>query len=80
MEIGKSGLEVSRKDEIGLTHPALPSFMAYTSAVFLASFCIPLPNSSSSIARFLKNTDASCRGDGKSDGKVKDAQGDAKAA
>jgi hypothetical protein len=82
MEIAKSGLEVSRKDKIGLTHPALPSFMAYTSAVFLASFCMPLPNSSSSMARFLKNTDASCRGEGDSDGRVKakDAQGNAKAA
>ena len=51
----------SRSDGTGQTHPALPSFMAYRSAVFLASFCMPLPSSSSSTARFLKNVDASCR-------------------
>jgi hypothetical protein len=82
MEIAKVGPEVIRNDKIELTHPALPSFMAYISAVFLASFCMPLPNSSSSMARFLKNTDASCRGEGESDGKVtvNDVQGNAKAA
>jgi hypothetical protein len=63
MEIAELGLKGSRRDKTVLTHPALPSFMAYISAVFLASFCIPLPNSSSSMARFLKNTDASCRGE-----------------
>lgn len=64
MEIAKLGLVGSREGKTGLTHPALPSFMAYISAVFLASFCMPLPNSSSSMARFLKNTDASCRREG----------------
>jgi hypothetical protein len=54
--------------------------MAYISAVFLASFCMPLPNSSSSMARFLKNTDASCRRKGDGEGKGKDTQYNAAAA
>ena len=73
MEIAELGLERPRRDKIVLTHPTLPSFMAYISAVFLASSFMPLPNSSSSMARFLTNTDASCRGNGEGGERGNDA-------
>ena len=68
MEIAELELKGSSRDKIVLTHPALPSFMGYISAVFLASSFKPFPNSSSSMARFLTNTDASCRGKGDGEG------------
>jgi hypothetical protein len=48
------------REQLFHTYPAFPSLVAYVSVVARANFCKPFPYSSSSVARFLKNMEASC--------------------